>query len=358
VSAVPTVEPYLHVGGDQVYNPLTDRTLRPGEPGFTELRGLLEPTPSPAPLAPDVERLLTDGGWLVESGGDLSRRFRLKYVSLEGHTVCNQACYFCPVSVAPRAPHAMPMELYERIAGELAAFRETLEAVFMINYNEPTADPRFLDQVRVLKRHELPAAVLSNGWGLTPARVEAILEMGGLRYLSVNISTLDRERYARDRGADHLPIVLGNLDGLRQRRIATQMELVVLGRGDDEHRRDFEEIRERYSGSLFEVKSFEVMDRAGYLPFGLAPERPAERLRGCENVGSRPIQHLHVSPHGTCVLCCEDYDERWVVGDLKQSSVAEVLRGPEIARLRRFAYGVEEAPADFICRKCVFARTA
>jgi MoaA/NifB/PqqE/SkfB family radical SAM enzyme len=249
------------------------------------------------------------------------------------------------------------MDLYARIAGELAAFRATLEAVFMINYNEPTADPRFLEQVRVHKRHELPVAVLSNGWGLTPARVDAILEMGGLRYLSVNISTLDRERYTRDRGADHLPIVLRNLDGLRERRIAPQMELVVLGRGDEQHRSDFAEIRERFAGSLFEVKSFEVMDRAGYLPFGLKPERPAERLRGCDNVGSRPLQHLHVSPHGTCVLCCEDYDERWVVGDLRTSSVAEVLRGPEIARLRRFAYGIEDAPEDFICRKCVFALT-
>jgi MoaA/NifB/PqqE/SkfB family radical SAM enzyme len=358
VSAVWTVEPYLHVGGDQVYNPLTDRTLRAGEPGFAELRNLADPPPRPVPLPPEMRRQLIDGGWLVESGGDLSRRFRLKYVSLEGHTVCNQACYFCPVSVAPRAPHAMPMDLYERIAGELVGFRDTLEAVFMINYNEPTADPRFLDQVRILKRHELPVAVLTNGWGLTPARVDTILEMGGLRYLSVNLSTLDRERYKRDRGADHLGVVLRNLDHVKQRRLAPQMDLVVLGRGDAEHQRDFEEIRAAFAGTCFEVKSFEVMDRAGYLPIGLKPDRPVERLRGCENVGSRPIQHIHITPHGTCVLCCEDYGERWVVGDLKESSVAEVLRGPEIARLRRFTYGVEEAPADFICRKCIFARSA
>ena len=56
-----------------------------------------------------------------------------------------------------------------------------------------------------------------------------------------------------------------------------------------------------------------------------------------------------------CVLCCEDYDEKYVVGDLTTSSVAEVLRGPEIARLRRWSYGLEEAPEDFICRKCIYA---
>jgi hypothetical protein len=53
--------------------------------------------------------------------------------------------------------------------------------------------------------------VLSNGTGLTPARVDAILELGGLRFLSVNLSTLDRERYRADRGGDHRDLVLRHL---------------------------------------------------------------------------------------------------------------------------------------------------
>jgi hypothetical protein len=99
------------------------------------------------------------------------------------------------------------------------------------------------------------------------------------------------------------------------------------------------------------------MDRAGLMSIGARPQRPHPRLRGCENVGSRPLQHLHITPHGRCVLCCEDYYERHVIGDLTVSTVAEVLSGPEIARLRRWVYGLEEAPADFMCRKCIFART-
>jgi radical SAM protein with 4Fe4S-binding SPASM domain len=87
--------------------------------------------------------------------------------------------------------------------------------------------------------------------------------------------------------------------------------------------------------------------------------KPAERIRrlgGCDNIGSRPLQHLHITPHGKCVLCCEDYDERYVAGDLTNSTIADVLRGTELARYRRWTYGIEEAPDDFICRNCVFAR--
>ena len=89
----------------------------------------------------------------------------------------------------------MPTELYERIVGELAAWRDTIEAVFMINYNEPTVDKRFVEQVRAIRAAGLPPAVLTNGTGLTPERIDALVEMGGLRFLSINLSTLDRERY-------------------------------------------------------------------------------------------------------------------------------------------------------------------
>ena len=32
------------------------------------------------------------------------------------------------------------------------------------------------------------------------------------------------------------------------------------------------------------------------------------------------------------------------------------IAGDELAKMRRWIYGIEEAPADFMCRDCVFAR--
>ncbi len=348
--------PFLHVDAGRVYNPLTDGALSEGDHGYAELRGLLAGAASPADLEDDLRALLATDGWLVPVEEDVSRRYHLKYVSLEAHTVCNQGCYFCPVAYDRREDYFMPTEQYVEIVRQLAAYRETIEAVFMINYNEPTADKRFVDQVRTLKEAGLPPATLTNGTGLTPKRVDALVEMGGLRFLSINLSTLDAERYQADRQGDHLELVLRNLDYAKDRRVAEDMDIVVLGRGDETHRRDFAEIQARFAGSRFNVKLFEVMDRAGYLQVGLSARN--KTLCGCENVGSRPLQHLHITPRGKCLLCCEDYDESYVVGDLGESTLEEVLTGPELALMRRWVYGLEEAPADFICRSCVYARTS
>jgi hypothetical protein len=351
------MSPFLHAGEDRFYNPLTDRTLLRGEAGYESLRGLYGGAVALDRLAPEERARLAADGWLMPGDVEPAREFRLKYVSLEAHTVCNQSCYFCPVSIAPREDYFMPTELYERIVGELAAFRDTIEAVFMINYNEPTVDRRFVDQVRAIRGAGLPPAVLTNGSGLTPDRVDALVAMGGLRFLSINLSTLDRERYRKERGGDHLNVVLRNLDYVKDKPVAEQMDMVVLGTGNADHKRDFEEIRERFAGSRFEVKYFEVMDRAGYLQIGHRPAAPNQRLCGCENVGSRPLQHLHITPRAQAVLCCEDYDAKYVVGDLARESVLDVLTGNALATMRRWVYGLEEAPRDFLCRGCTFALT-
>lgn len=341
------VNPFLHIDAERIYNPLTDRAVVVGESEYEALRRVID--------GGVADEALEENGWLVR--GDVSRLYRLKIVSLETMIACNQKCYFCPVSIAPREDYDMPVEFFERIVNQLTAYRDTLESVFLQSYNEPTLDRRFVDFCRTLFAAKLPVAVLSNGSGLTPAKVDALIEAGPLHYICINLSTLDRERYTKDRGADHLEAVLRNLDYVKSRPLAREMKMVVLGTGDAIHDADFVAITERFAGSRFTVEQHIVMDRAGWLDVGLKPAAPKRNLAGCDNVGSRPLQHLHITPRGQCVLCCEDYDEKYVVGDLTQNTVAEVLEGPGLATMRKWAYGIEEAPDDFMCRDCVFART-
>jgi len=349
------VEPFLHYGPERIYNTLTDRFLNVGEAGFHELKSLREGQSRVEDLSSELASRLVEGAWLVESSPTLGARYLLKYVSLEASTVCNQGCYFCPVSIDRREVHSMSMEMYENVVSQVSAYRDTIEGVSMILYNEPTADKRFVDQVRVLKKYGLPPAVLTNGTGLTPDRVDKLLEFGGLKYLSVNLSTLDRERYKRDRDGDHLPLVLRNLDYLKDKQLAPQMDMAVLGTGDEVHRQDYEDICARFAGSKFTIHFYKVMNRAGAVPIGMHPEQLHENLRGCEQTGSRPVQWIHINPLGQCVLCCQDYHEDYVVGDLREESLDAILTGPKISLLRRWVYGADGAPDDFICRRCIYA---
>lgn len=349
------VSRFVHLDADRAFNPLSGTTLAAESPELGFLHAVNDGVAAELDSA-TRDRLLAER-WIVESDEDVARSHRLQIVSLETNSVCNQACYFCPVSVDPREDAVMPDSMFTSILEQLGAFRDTLDAIFLQSYNEPTVDRRFVRHVKEIMDAELPVAVLTNGSGLTPSRVDEILEAGPLRYLSVNFSTMDEARYAADRGKDQAALVLRNLDYMKDRPVAREMKILVLGRNDETHRRDYEEIGKHFAGSSFVVEKHDVMDRAGYFEFGLKPDAPIRTLRGCDNVGSRPIQHLHITPKGSCVLCCEDYDERYVVGDLSRQSIREVLEGPEMTKMRAWVYGFEDAPDDFICRRCVFARS-
>jgi hypothetical protein len=130
---------------------MTGRTLAAGGEDEVTLRAVREGRLTAQALPDEARDRLIAEAWLVPSQADPWRRHVLRYVSLEAHSVCNQGCYFCPVSIARRPDHFMPSDLYDRIARELGAYQDTIDAVFMNNYNEPTADSRFVEQVATLR---------------------------------------------------------------------------------------------------------------------------------------------------------------------------------------------------------------
>lgn len=347
-----SVSPFLHDRGTVLYNPLSGESLSKDSEAYRALetfRQNLEPSTSP-----EILEHLRAARFLIEDVDREVRQTHLLYVSLETCTTCNHRCPFCPVSVSPREREIMSQELFESIADQIVEVGGRSVVVFLSNYNEPTIDPLFEERVRALFARSLPVSLLTNASNLTPDRAARLEAAGRFRYVGINLPTLDPERYEQLHGTRDLARVLENIDALRARSFSEETAIVVLGDEDESHRRDVEQIRARFEPKGWEIRPFKIRSRPGsgtYLP---SPP-PKKKLRGCELMGSRPFEHLHVTATAKAVLCCQDYYEKLTVGDLKTQTVAEILGGETMARLRLWTYGVEEAPANFICRRCEFA---
>jgi MoaA/NifB/PqqE/SkfB family radical SAM enzyme len=248
----------------------------------------------------------------------------------------------------------MSQELFASIVEQVATVGEKGVVVFLSNYNEPTVDPLFEERCRLLFEKGLPVTILTNASHFTPERAARLETLGRFRYIGVNLPTLDPERYFQLHGTKDLARVLANVDAMRARSLAEETAIVVLGDEDDAHRRDVEQITARFEPKGWTVKPFKIRSRPSSGTYVPQPP-PKKRLRGCELMGSRPFEHLHVTATAKAVLCCQDYYEHLTVGDLKTQTVAQLLGGDTMARLRKWTYGVEEAPADFLCRSCEFA---
>jgi MoaA/NifB/PqqE/SkfB family radical SAM enzyme len=346
------VSPYLHDRGSVLYNPTTGESLPKDGPGYRALSNIRKGLP--VEVEPAVLEHLRAARFLIDDLEGETRRSHLLYVSLETCTSCNHRCPFCPVSVDPRGRDVMSQELFESIADQIVEIGGRGVVVFLSNYNEPTIDPLFEERCLALFARGLPVSLLTNASHLDPDRAERIASAGRFRYIGINLPTLDPERYERMHGTRDLARVLANIDGLRAREIGQETAIVVLGDNDEAHRKDVREIRERFEPLGWAVKPFRIRSRPASGTFIPEPP-PVKELRGCELMGSRPFEHLHVTATAKAVLCCQDYYERLTVGDLKTETVADILGGDVMARLRRWTYGVEPAPDDFLCRRCEFA---
>lgn len=346
------VSPYLHDRGSLLYNPTTGESLPKDGPGYRALASIRSGEANG--VEPGVLEHLRAARFLIEDLEVETRRSHLLYVSLETCTSCNHRCPFCPVSVDPREREVMSQELFESIADQVVEIGAPGVVVFLSNYNEPTVDPLFEERCFALFSRGLPVSLLTNASHLDPDRAERIARKGRFRYIGINLPTLDPERYQRMHGTRDLGRVLANIDALRAREIGEETAIVVLGDNDEPHRKDVREIRERFEPLGWTVKQFRIRSRPASGTFIPEPP-PVKELRGCELMGSRPFEHLHVTATGKAVLCCQDYYEKLTVGDLKTETVAAILGGDAMARLRRWTYGVEPAPDDFLCRRCEFA---
>ena len=346
------VSPYLHNRGRVLYNPATGVSIPKDGEEYRAFSRIEKGLPVEAGSAA-LEHLRA-ARFLIEDLDSETRRSHLLFLSLETCTACNHRCPFCPVSVDPREKEVMSQELFESIVDQTVEAGGRGVVVFLSNYNEPTIDPLFEERCLALFERGLAVSILTNASQFTPERARRLAEAGRFRYIGINLPTLDPERYQKLHGTKDLARVIANIEAMRAGKLSDETVIVVLGEEDEDHRRDVEQIRERFEPMGWHVKPFRIRSRPASGTF--VPEPPAKKsLRGCELMGSRPFEHLHVTATAKAVLCCQDYYERLVVGDLKTQTVAEVLGGDVMAQLRRWTYGVEEAPADFLCRRCEFA---
>ena len=71
---------------------------------------------------------------------------------------------------------------------------------------------------------------------------------------------------------------------------------------------------------------------------------------------NRLAGHLHVSWRGDVFICCLDYEQKSVFGNIAESTVEEILGGERARRCRRQVYGLEPAAPGLLCRSCCHIR--
>jgi Radical SAM superfamily/Iron-sulfur cluster-binding domain len=307
----------------------------------------------PSDLAADLESLV-ERGLLVPAEEDESGKFAVNRVDIETSSHCNARCLYCPVSIDPKPKRIMPMDLFTHIVQQIAPYNP--EWVSLNSFSEPLLDPFFIERCQSLEEVGLKVALFTNATPLKPKIREYLGASQVLHSVVVNFASGNPEEWGR---------LMGLPPALHARTLENMIELAKVYRGpisisvhghDGTHRRRAENIAAIFSSfPNVSVTEFPTNTLAGNINgelVGLPTVTSAAKLAGC----GRLAGHLQIAWNADVFMCCLDYKQEYIFGNLAESSVHDILGGAIARKYRSQVYGLKEAEPNLLCRNCCHIR--
>jgi MoaA/NifB/PqqE/SkfB family radical SAM enzyme len=141
---------------------------------------------------------------------------RLARLYVEPTNRCNLDCRTCMRHGWEEELGFMEFWLFEKMVANLHVLSR-MPDVFLGGFGEPLGHPRIVDMVALAKRSGAQVELISNGILLDDGMADRLV-MAGLDRLWVSIDGASPASYADVRLGDHLPLILANLERLRNKR--------------------------------------------------------------------------------------------------------------------------------------------
>jgi len=292
---------------------------------------------------------------------ELARTFRVTplfplHVDYEMKFRCNLRCPMCLMSLpsAGRARYGRAdLELAPAKVLELAA-EGAAEGQLAMGFGglwEPLLAPELPDIVAQARRLGLVDVMFNtNGLLLTEKVGRALIE-AGLTRLMISLDADTPETYAKMRvGSDYETVAanIRNFMALR-RRLGRALPLVRLSfcrTALNEH--ELEPFLERWH----EVVDFFSIQTYGRYESAAPPDFPGERAAPPPpGPCAQPNKRILVRHNGEVMPCCDASGTSLVMGNIRESSLADIWRGSKMAALRETFAG-DNLSLTGACRAC------
>lgn len=221
-------------------------------------------------------------------------------------------------------------------------------SISLNHYSEPTLDPKLVERVRRAAARGIGVRLHTNASLLDEQKISALRAAGNLQVVMVNLPTVDPEEYRKVTGAKLYDRVIRNLRLLHAAGLPVRLSI---NSPRDSGDGDLDRINEMFATMFGRSVRWPTDSRAGRLrevgTYG-EPLRHPGRLDGC----LAAMRQLNVTWEGKAFLCCQDYDQEYVLGDLLTQSIDEIGSGDRAAEIRRWLFGAELPPPGLLCSSC------
>ncbi|MFC1531992.1 radical SAM/SPASM domain-containing protein [Thermodesulfobacteriota bacterium] len=267
-------------------------------------------------------------------------------VNVETTSVCNAQCIMCPISKIDRPKRAMDMSLFKKIVDD--CIKSGVRCIKLHNYGEPLLTPRFDEMLHYIrsKSRSIQIQFASNGSLLNDKWAGTLIGQKVNRVL-VTIDGFKKETYEKIRiGLKYHNVVQNvlNFMNIKKNMGVNYPELFVEMIEMDENRDEVDNFLDFWKGKVDHIIVNTYATRAGEFKgdeFGGVKPRPCFRL----------WKQIVITNTGKVATCCNDWNCKSILGDVKSQSISEIWQGSKIKRLRRM-HLKDQAREISLCKNC------
>ncbi|MBE7074217.1 MAG: radical SAM protein [Clostridiales bacterium] len=251
-------------------------------------------------------------------------------VLIETFNKCHGGCEFCPYRVLRKdeKPHLMPMEVIKKLLDEISNY-DNVKRITLFNNNEPLLDKRIYEVVAYTKQTNpnVESTLSTNGRLYTP-QVGRKLYDAGLTTLYISIPSLEKNSYKKLMDFEVAGILKAIMD--TDEEVRKNMIRIAVPKTYAYNEKDFIE----FFGKLgTKICSWNLEYRESWNCFDfkkLSENVEIKKYKPCD----RPMDQAVILSNGNMVICCRDWEEKTVVGNVYNSTIKEVWQGEKMKAIQ------------------------
>ncbi len=260
-----------------------------------------------------------------------------RVVQIQTKSGCNARCVFCPNSlIGDRLPKGeMEWDLFRKIIDEIV--EHPVDRISPYLMNEPLLDRDLPKKIEYIVKNKSPHTVVkinSNGALLDEEMAEALID-SGLDRINFSVHGIRKKTYESQMKGLSLERVLSNIDRfleIKRKKGASKPRVritMVRTRAIDE---ELGEILAYWKkrGVKVNIRPLENRARSEIASKGLNPKkwRPFDWC-------NRLFEQAYILFDGRVVLCCVDWEQTTILGDLKRNSLKSIWNSDLYMDIRR-----------------------
>ncbi len=285
-------------------------------------------------------------------------------ISIEPTTSCNLRCPECPSGLRSftRPTGMLESRMFTRLIDELAP---TLTYLTFYFQGEPYLNPEFLNMVEYASEKGIYTATSTNAHYLNVKNAQQTIK-SGLDRLIISIDGTTQQSYESYRiGGTLEKVIEGTRNvmdakkNLRSRTPHVVFQFLVTGQNEHEIP-DVFRLGRQLGVDQVVLKTAQIYDYEKGSPLIPKQDRYARYRQspdGSWSIKNKLADHCWKMWHscvvtwdGKIVPCCFDKDAHFVMGDLRQSSFAEIWKGD---RYDQFRHSLMKSRSEIeMCRNC------